>query len=311
MIENIVFFNDHGIGDLIWSKIVVQYINKFLIQNQLKTYFFHKFNKNILKFDPSIEVGNIKYILPYTTSIQNNMYSIHCPNLSIGYDNHLFINTWLMYSKSFQQNYLDEDPTKTLVNLDVLAELTNDLIEIIEDVCGIQIPRADSESLFSTCDESLSSKIQIDHFFENNKFSNYVLLCNGNSRSGQTENFDVYDWIEEIIPMFPDWGFIFTEKNFKTSYKNAMVTSTNSVIQNLNNIEYMSTKCKILFTRSTGPGHILFNKNNCLDKNKSIIAYTNHKNTAFLYDKGDCNYVWSNVFTKENVIENFINQIKA
>jgi hypothetical protein len=239
------------------------------------------------------------------------MYAIHCPNLSIGYDNQLFINTWLMFSKSFRENYLDGDPTKTLVNLDVLAELTNDLIEIIEDRCGIQIPRADGESLFSTCDESLSSKTQIDQFFENNKFSNYVLLCNGNSRSGQTENFDVYDWIEEIIPMFPDWGFIFTEKNFKTSYKNAMVTSTNSVIQNLNNIEYMSTKCKILFTRSTGPGHILFNKNNCLDKNKSIIAYTNHKNTAFLYDKGDCNYVWSNVFTKENVIENFINQIKA
>jgi hypothetical protein len=311
MIKDIVFFNDHGIGDLIWSRIVVHYINKYLIQNQLKAYFFHKFYRNIIKFDSSIETGNIKYILPYTTSIVNNMYSVHCPNLSIVYGEQLFINTWLMFSKSFHKNYLNEDPSKTLVNLDVLAELANDLIEVIESTCNIEIPRADGESLFTSCNEEFSNKTQIDNFFEQNKFSNYVLLCNGNSRSGQTENFNVYEWIEEIIPMFPDWGFIFTERNFKTNYKNAMVTSNNPSIQNLDNIEYMSTKCKILFTRSTGPGHILFNKNNCLDKDKSIIAYTFHKNTAFLYDKGDCKYTWSNEFTKENVIENFINQLKA
>ena len=311
MIKDIVFFNDHGIGDLIWSRIVVQYINKFLVQNQLQTYFFHKFHKNILKFDPNIKTDNIDYVLQYITILPENMWYQHCPNFFVVYEEQLFINTWLMFSKSFHKNYYNEDPYKTLVNLDVLAELTNDLIDIIENHCKIEIPKADGESLFTSCNENFVSKLQIDNFFENNKFSNYVLLCNGDSRSGQTENFDVYDWLKDVIPMFPDWGFIFTEKNFKTNYKNVMVTSTNPAIQKLDNIEYMSTKCKILFTRSTGPGHIIFNKDNCLDKNKSIIAYTKHKNTAFLYDKGCCTYVWSNVFTKENLVENFINQLKA
>ena len=96
-------------------------------------------------------------------------------------------------------------------NFDILALLANDIINIIENRCNISIPKITGDLLISDCNKKLCESDEIDKFFANLKFTNYVLLSNGNSRSGQTENFNVYEWLEPVIQMYPDWGFIFTE----------------------------------------------------------------------------------------------------
>ena len=316
MIKNVVLFNDHGIGDLIWSRHIVNYISPYLQKQNISLSFNHKFNKSILNFNENITLGSyLDYISFISPMNEQRMYPMHCPNSSITYENFVFINTWLLLSNSYlsklrSQNNSEinlDDISASLVNFDILALLANDIINIIENRCNISIPKITGDMLLPYCNKNLSKYNDIDDFFINQVFSNYVLISNGDSRSGQTENFNIYEWLKPIIQKNSDWGFIFTEKKFNTTYKNVMTTSNNPSIQSLDNIEYMSTKCKVLFTRSSGPGHIFFNRDNCFDENKTIIAYTKHKNTAFLYDKGTCNYVWSNIFTRENLIENFEN----
>jgi hypothetical protein len=314
MIKNVILFNDHGIGDLIWSKHVVNYISPHLTKNGINCSFNHKYNKNILNFDKNTTLGSYHDCAVYISPVDyQGMYPIHSPSICVVNENCLFINTWLLFSHSFVNNIYNQNNPEShpdnmpanLVNFDSLALLTNDVIDLIEKNCNISIPRATGDMLLPYCNKNSSKYNDIDNFFKNQVFSNYVLISNGDSRSGQTENFNIYEWLDPIIQQYSDWGFIFTEKKFKTNYKNVMTTSNNPSIQSLDNIEYMSTKCKVLFTRSSGPGHIFFNRDNCFDENKTIIAYTKYKNTAFLYDKGTCNYVWSNIFTQENLIDNF------
>ena len=316
MIKNVVLFNDHGIGDLIWSRHIVNYISPHLQKQNISLSFNHKYNKSILNFNENITLGSYRDCISFISPInEQNMYPIHCPHASITYENFVFINTWLLFSNSYLSelrnlNNLENNPENmsvNLVNFDILALLANDIINIIEKKCNISIPKATGDLLFPHCNKNLCKIDQIDRFFENQKFSNYVLVSNGDSRSGQTENFNVYEWLEPVIQMYPDCGFIFTEKILKTNYKNVITTSNFPARQSLDNIEYMSTKCKVLFTRSSGPGHIFFNRDNCFDSSKTIIAYTKHKSTAFLYEKGTCNYIWSNIFTQENLVENFKN----
>ena len=316
MIKNVILFNDHGIGDLIWSRHIVNYISPYLRTHNINLSFCHKYDKNILNFDENVMLRSYHDCITYVSPMnEQRMYPMHCPNSSITYENFVFINTWLLFSNSYlsklrSQNNSENNPgdmSASLVNFDILALLANDIINIIENRCNISIPKITGDLLISDCNKKLCESDEIDKFFANLKFTNYVLLSNGNSRSGQTENFNVYEWLEPVIQMYPDWGFIFTEKILETNYENVITTSDFPDNQSLDNIEYVSTKCKVLFARSSGPGHIFFNRDNCFDSSKTIIAYTKHKNTAFLYEKGTCNYIWSNIFTQENLVENFKN----
>lgn len=104
-----------------------------------------------------------------------------------------------------------------------------------------------------------------------------VLICNGDVTSGQSKNFDMNQMTIELAKKYPSCIFYIT-RPFQHDLSNIIDVNlifNNNGASNLNEISYLSTFCKIIVGRGSGPFCFAHIKQNLMDSNKTFIVSSN------------------------------------
>jgi len=267
---DIYFYNNYHNGDVFYSKEFVRDIKK---QIGLSHHYIHRNNPSILK---DFDISQIKGYIPNTSSLSKK-------------DNNLYINTWvgqndakyLKYDCSLKSNYL--------IYTDIFKTLKIELKPI-----EYYIPEINFDKVTKI---SLGDK-------------KYVLVCNNNVHSGQSDNFNFDPIIDNISNTYKDVNFIMTN-NSNLKKDNVLYVSDLLKINmgNLLEISYLSTQTDIIIGRGSGPFCFSHIRENMLNENKTFIVFTHKENEGkWVPDKAsNAKQYWSNNFNTDNII-NFIEE---
>jgi hypothetical protein len=217
--KKIIFYNNFHNGDVHLSRGLIEIIVN-LFPN-CEYFYSHNNNKGLLKDIPYIK----------ETDLDN-----HCDmekSVSI-IDDKIYINTW--YGQNYRK-FLQIGGTTLLtiklISHHLLKELNKEILVSDQDL----LPKVYSENI---------KKPSVSENFN-------VLICNNNSLSGQAINVDLHSMIDVISDNNPNITFYVTDK-LNLRKKNIIYTS--DITENfpdLVEISYISTKCKIIVGRSSGP----------------------------------------------------------
>jgi len=123
--------------------------------------------------------------------------------------------------------------------------------------------------------------INYDKFYTKNitkPTGNNVLICNGKALSGQSNNFDMTPTITILANKYKNVNFILTNKEGQINLDNVKYASDLIGKQNgcdLNEISYLSTFCKIIAGRASGPLAFCTTKKNLFERNDlSLISFS-------------------------------------
>lgn len=255
--KKIIFYNNFHNGDVHLSRGLVEIIVN-LFPN-CEYFYSHNNNKGLLKDIPHIK----------ETDLDN-----HCDmekSVSI-IDDTIYINTW--YGQNYRK-FLHVGGTTLLTIKLILNHLLREL---------------NKEILVS--DHDLLPKVYSENIKKPSVSENFnVLICNNNALSGQAINVDLHGMIDVISDNNPNITFYVTDK-LNLHKKNIIYTS--DITENfpdLVEISYISTKCKIIVGRSSGPYSFSITDNNLLDEDKTFFALCNDYITG-IWDKNisKCKY---------------------
>ena len=277
MIKKIIFYNNFHNGDVHFSRGILKIVSNYFPDSEY--FYLHKNKKGLLK--------DLTYItesdLDEYCDIEESVRFI---------DDKIYINTW--YGQNHRK-YLNIGGT-TLLTIKLILENILNLLNkqhLIED-------------------RDLLPSME----FENIKTPNVpkdfnVLICNNNSMSGQANNVNLNEMINIISENNPHIIFYVTDK-INLNKQNIIYTS--DITKNtpdLVEISYISTKCKIIVGRASGPYSFSITDTNLLDESKSFFALCNEYKTG-IWDSNiaNCKYYhgsYNNVDTITETIQNIIN----
>lgn len=101
-----------------------------------------------------------------------------------------------------------------------------------------------------------------------------VLFCNNQFQSAQGVNFDMDALLMNLATAYPDIQFYVTNSsNVRASNIMYMKDITGEIGNDMNEISYLSTKCKVILGRNSGPHTYCFVKENLLNPKKSFITF--------------------------------------
>lgn len=295
--KNIHFYNLFHNGDLHYSReFVKDIINK--VKNKYKIgYYIKKLESSSLN-DIDIEFKNVD-----KNNILSTFLISNCQKIIKEEQNDIFVNTWIgtnnakyvsKHKCSLKSNYL--------LYKDIFAFLDIPIDSISNYIPSIDYSKFKIES--------------IDKFFNNNKQNFYCLISNGPVHSGQANCFDLSNIINILSKKYLNIGFILTHKTNLEHSSN--IFYTNDIIglqKDLNEISYLSLKCKIIFGRASGPYCFSHVKENMFDIDKTIIANSNFIEEGLwameddFENKKHCKQIWLNTASDEelmNIIQNEI-----
>lgn len=276
MFENVYFFNNYHNGDVFYSKEFVKDIKSKIGKNH---YYIHNNDFSILK-DMNIE--QIKKSTP------KNDISV------LQIENDIYINTWIGQQQS---KYLS-----TGCNLNANYNIFCDIYEQL----NIEINQI--EYYIPSVDFQKVQTLNINNFINSNK--KYILICNNNVHSDQSENFNFDPIIDYLSTVYPDLMFIIS--NNTNLNKNNIFNFSNigGITNNLLEISYISTKCDVIIGRASGPYCFTHIKENIKNSNKIFIGFSYGEAESKWVSDNNCQakQYWSNNFDDLS-IKNFINNI--
>ena len=113
---------------------------------------------------------------------------------------------------------------------------------------------------------------------------NLHLICNGLVRSTQSNIGDMKSVIEELAARRPRDSFICTSQ-FETNCSN--IYFTNDIFNldgDINEIAYLSTKCKTIVGKNSGPFMFAHVKDNINDPSKSFVSLSHRYSDSYVCD---------------------------
>lgn len=282
---NIIFYNHHQHGDLALSRGIVNWIvDRFPIP---ANFYFdmdsYRVNKDSIFFNE--RVNNI--------SGYQNQIEGEC----------IFLNLWIVSSPSFINRpdaVFNGGYPVDYTSFHILNHC-KELIDSLKDY-GIEIPYPKEESdVLPRANFNPKQKNNVDYFLEKiKKFDKKVLICNGTVHSHQCPNFLFSSVTHEFVDSFKNVAFIYTNKD-RDLHENEFCINDFCEIPNLNEIDYLSTKCDILITRRSGPGEIIQTYENFFDSKKTFLSFTTYKEAQIVFKDGNAKLDWTNDFSAESI----------
>ncbi len=247
----VLFFNDWHNGDIHMSRPYVIHIMQCL--GELEYYYFHKNNPKLL-----VDIKGLRYT-------------------SKMIDADIYINTWIgrdSFSGVGAQWKGCNFPSYYEVMCKSYENLT--LSRFIRPV----------EQYLPVIDYSHFDIADIDEYFRpTTQF--HVLVCNNYIMSKQAPDVDFYNLIDALSEMNPgvifvvtnNYGHVFCRPNIK--YCAEIIGGAGSAFD-LNEISYISTKCKLIVGRSSGPYSFSITLENM--RNNNFFCICNSRNDTWFLD---------------------------
>ena len=290
MIENLVFYNHWQNGDIHVSREFVKLVvNSIKANNYL--YLTHK-SPELLKDIPELKVENTG--IEYLDNDSPFMWNLHTRTLCF--------NTWYGVSPSFKNT--------ASCTIDTLFELFS---THVKKTLNVTLNPVKIKEFVPSVNYSYFDISNINDYAENNHRKK-VLVCNGAVVSKQAKNFSFNDIIRKMASEFQNVDFIMTE----TFYSDAdNIKFTDSIIgkegNDLNEISYLSTFCDLVVGRSSGPYIYSMVKENLFNPNKTFLCFSDDEEIAYWSNDRemfDCQTIWSNDYSEDNIVAMITEQIK-
>jgi hypothetical protein len=282
MFKEIHFFNDWHNGDIHLSRGII----KNVIQHYPEAicFFHHKHGNKSLQDLPVI----------YSEEI------IDYPDIVTIIDDKLYINTWM---GKFLPN------GKQLCSWGCNCESNKQLLNHILEVLGKNKFLINELDLIPFIDFSKFDIKNINDFLKNNT-NKKILICNGDTMSGQSYNFSFAPYVMNLAIQYENINFILTQK--ENIVKNNIFYTDDIIKQpksDLNEIAFLALNCDIVIGRGSGPFVCSQIFESLTDENKTFISFSNKRFESFLTEKTKCNKVWSNNYSPENIMNVLITEL--
>lgn len=117
--------------------------------------------------------------------------------------------------------------------------------------------------------------------------SQVALFCNGLVRSTQSHLGVMEDVLEQLCSEYPHMTFVCTSK-FDNTFGASNLYFTDDIfssVQNgdLNEIAYLSTRCRFIVGKNSGPFMFAHVKENALDPNKTFFSLSHRASDSYAY----------------------------
>lgn len=293
--NNVIFYNPYHNGDVHGSRTFVKYIVEHCQKNNIKCHYIHENKYSLIK-----DIENLNIIIKPPHLPHNNLAFVS--------NGDLYINTWYAagnhkylsrYNCSFNCYY-------HLFN-DVLQQFFNTNLEKFSNK---------KEDFFPDIDFSKYNVSNIEEWLKNN-VGYKVLICNCDTKSGQSNNFDFNPIIEDLSTTYSDVTWILTDV-MKYRIKKQNVFYSCDIINNkgddLNENGYLSCFCDYLIGRNSGAFSFFYNKKNFFNSNKNILSFLIHNSAVYpcWYELDDfkLNYTCNIFDSREESTDNVKNTIQ-
>ena len=258
--KKILFYNHFNHGDLHIARGFVKKISDIFFDYD--PYFLHRRNVNTLKdLNFKHESSPLDSI-----SIDSSFYKEN---------DDIYCNTWY---GSGDRKYLQQYG----ISFDCLYSIFDDFVKNTFDTSLYDIDPC-IENWFPNINYSKFNIENINNWLEKN-IKPKILIVNGHSRSGQSDNFIMTEMIN-YFSRLNNYNIIYTNiehDEFSKEYKpleKENVFFTNDIIGNLdfdlNEIAYLSTHCDIIIGRATGAFTFAFNYDNLFKRKIKMISLSN------------------------------------
>jgi hypothetical protein len=254
MVENIIFYNHWGAGDIFESReFVKEIIRKLPKENHL---YAHNKYSSILK--DMTELG--------FSCINGNMDMFKDVSWK---NNDCMINTWI-----------GRDSSYVLPGTGCIIEKNYEMFNAIFSKLGISKLDKPVYEYLPVVDWSCYNINPINKFVE--EHSNLVIICTGIVNSCQSTNFDFTPVISQLCDRNPKFNFIITTPMTKVVKNNLFRTYDifGSSGDDLNEIGYLSKSCNLIVGRNSGPFVFCQHRDNWMDANKTLLSFTTEKDAS-------------------------------
>ncbi len=278
MLDNVIFYNHYGNGDLFISREFVKEIMKVV---PAKNYLYaHAKNPRMFADIPN---------LGYTKITDAMQMRSRCAKVG----NDVLINTWLGVDSTFvtRANSCSIYNSFRMFNYILMSLGYTHLSQPLENY----LPSVDYSKFDIT---------PVDEFVKNHK--DLILICNCQAQSGQAENFDMTPVIQSVCNTYPNMTFVVSDSvnvkapNYVTS---AEVTKSKDGFD-LNEISYLSTFSNLIVGRSSGFQIFSMTKENCMNPKKGFLSFTRQVEAAHIVwqtPKINAKVFWSNMTRQDEV----------
>jgi hypothetical protein len=246
-VKRLIFYNTWNFGDLHSNK---EWVRQIMEEMQLRTDIkcIYKTNRGSKPINLPIRWGPIDPWL-----------STNIPSYYDDQQKELRINTWIGHFPQDGHSFFSQ------------IEMWRYLFHLVQDYTGIKLEQRSVEDYISKIDTDL---ITIPKLSDN---PNKVIFCNNKPSSYHTRIGSHEKTINKLAGLYPQIEFISCE-NFKTNHKNILFTdqinNRTGPGQDLPEIGHISEQCKLIVTNSSGPGTFAMTRNNFMNPNQTIMAYT-------------------------------------
>ena len=277
MLDTITFFNYWNNGDFHVSR---WFIKDIMDKLKSKFKFFYAQNTHhqhglILKDFKNLELSS--YLPPdeHSSFVQEK--------------NIIYINTW--YAQGHWK-YSKEHECSLYTLYKIFIDVYKFFDIPIENI-EFYIPKIIFENL-------LISNMDLSKLSLYNK---KILVCTGNTLSGQCRNFSFLNIIPHLAKKYSHILWI-TTTEFSLDLDNVISTDKmTNVKMDLNEIAYISTLCSIIIGRTSGPYTFSIIEENVMNPEKTFICFCKEKIQALILRESHykCKLVWSDNFNINHV----------
>lgn len=291
MEKNICFFNHFHNGDLFNSR---PFVKEIMSKVPARSYLYAHGQSHMILHDLEmtyIPIMQLSQIPPQVKMAES--------------EDTYFINTWI-------GAYFEPDGECTLR---FSHGMYKKVYALMNEHMGTNLKLGPIEDYWPTVDYSKYDTNKVNHFLSMYpKEKTYVLVSNGPCNSNQCSyNDDMKELIIDLAERNKDKIFLATHK-FQTVKDNIIFTDniTQTQVSDLNEISYLSTFCKAIIGRSSGPYSFSITKENVNDANKSYFCFGGKATDCFQHDmKMKCRFKFHKFETVPALHKDLINFVEA
>jgi hypothetical protein len=278
MSETVNIFNYYHNGDIFYSRILINILKK-----KFKNINYYHSNPTPILCD----IENLEEFpfVPNNYPYDDNRFEQDVVNSWIGQRGRVYLGVVTEGNCTFE-NYFE----MCKLSIEYYGIDTPEYEDLLPQINYNRVPNIESVKV------KLSSLIL--------NYTKTILICNGDVHSGQCDNFDFTNIVNNLSKYYPNILFLVTQK-INTDNNNVIfcgdITNT---IPDLLQISYISTKCDIIVGRASGPYCFTQVKENLMNPDKIFIAFSFIYSEAKYFKDQKCKFVWSNDWSNdENIIK--------
>lgn len=313
MKKAIIFCNSHGYGDILHSRQGVRWVIDKL-GDQFNYFFMHTKDQNTCFIDEKINLVRLPHQL-YGCSADQIKKNVQSPH----FEGALWIDVWAASYEKMRVvsgagyklpdqygNYhagCPEIQDTTIWQAKLYEEKISAINNFLtENLSSKQLEVPNHTEFVCKWNSNPRHKFFADRFLENTKhFDLRVMICNGNTTSGQRRNFIYEDILSDYIKSNPNVCFFLTSKINEIQANNVFYIDDYFPIPNLDEIEYLMKFCDVIVTSQSGPGCLSFTDAIVYDENKTLILFC-VDTIDWYFAEGTCEYIRTQNFEDSNVL---------